>query len=120
MFDDNFFDLILDGPFTWDKNAYRFNRTEKDMHPYSVVNGKETLVIVHNVLGVDKKDLKLTIKNENEEYNNMSAFLSPCIHLNDRTDHQHTGSCRSDATGKQCSKRQKAHIDPWRTCQISG
>ena len=65
MFDDNFFDLILDGPFTWDKNAYRFNRTEKDMHPYSVVNGKETLVIVHNVLGVDKKDLKLTIKNEN-------------------------------------------------------
>lgn len=69
MFDDNFFDLILDGPFTWDKNAYKFNRTEKDMHPYSVVNGKETLVIVHNVLGVDKKDLKLTIKNENGKTN---------------------------------------------------
>ena len=76
MFDDNFFDLILDGPFTWDKNAYKFNRTEKDMHPYSVVDGKETLVIVHNVLGVDKKDLKLTIKNENGKIKHNNKTLN--------------------------------------------
>ena len=34
------------------------------MHPYSVVDSKDVLIIVHNVLGIDKKDLKLTIKNE--------------------------------------------------------
>jgi HSP20 family molecular chaperone IbpA len=64
MFDNDFFSLILDDPFTWDKNFYKFNRTEKDMHPYSVIDGKDSIVIVHNVLGVDKKDLKLSIKRE--------------------------------------------------------
>lgn len=67
MFEDNFFTLLLEDPFTWDKNSYRFNRAEKDMHPYSVVDGKQSLVIIHNVLGVDKKDLKLTIKKENRK-----------------------------------------------------
>ena len=62
---------------------------------------------------------KLEDYNENEEYNNMSAFLSPCIHLDDRTDHQHACSGRSDTTGQHCSKGQKTHIDPWRTCQVS-
>lgn len=64
MFDNDFFNLILEDPFTWDKNSYKFNRSEKDMHPYSVVDSKDVLIIVHNVLGIDKKDLKLTIKNE--------------------------------------------------------
>lgn len=64
MFEDNFLNLLLEDPFTWDKNSYRFNRPEKDMHPYSVIDGKQNIVIVHNILGIDKKDLKLTIKNE--------------------------------------------------------
>ena len=68
MFDNDFFSLILEDPFTWDKNFYKFNRTEKDMHPYSVVDGKEFIVIVHNVLGVDKKDLKLSILRERKTY----------------------------------------------------
>ena len=67
MFNGNFFNLFLEDPFTWDKNSYKFNRTEKDMHPYSVVDNKQSITIVHNVLGVDKKDLKLTIKNENRK-----------------------------------------------------
>jgi len=67
MFEDNFFSLLLNDPFTWDKNSYKFNRPEKDMHPYSVVDNKNSIVIVHNILGVDKKDLKLTIKNENRK-----------------------------------------------------
>lgn len=68
MFDNDFFSLILEDPFTWDKNFYKFNRTEKDMHPYSVIDGKESIVIVHNVLGVDKKDLKLSILRERKTY----------------------------------------------------
>lgn len=67
MFEDNFLSLLLDDPFTWDKNSYRFNRAEKDMHPYSVIDGKKSLIIIHNILGIDKKDLKLTIKNENKK-----------------------------------------------------
>lgn len=67
MFEDNFLSLLLDDPFTWDKNSYRFNRAEKDMHPYSVIDSKKSLIIVHNILGIDKKDLKLTIKNENKK-----------------------------------------------------
>jgi HSP20 family molecular chaperone IbpA len=68
MFDNDFFNLILEDPFTWDKNFYKFNRTEKDMHPYSVVDGKESIVIVHNVLGISKKDLKLSVKREGKTY----------------------------------------------------
>ena len=28
MFEDNFLSLLLDDPFTWDKNSYKFNRAE--------------------------------------------------------------------------------------------
>lgn len=64
MFEDNFLSLLLEDPFIWDKNAYKFNRPEKDMHPYSVIYNEKSVVVVHNILGIDKKDLKLTIKNE--------------------------------------------------------
>lgn len=50
-------------PFDWDKNFYKFMRDEKDMHPYSVNQNKDgSITIVHNVLGLDKKDLKLSVK----------------------------------------------------------
>ena len=51
-------------PFDWDKTLYKFNRAEKDMNPYSIVNKKDEVIIVHNILGIDKKDLKLQVKVE--------------------------------------------------------
>ena len=42
-------------PFDWDKTLYKFNRAEKDMNPYSIVNKKDEVIIVHNILGIDKK-----------------------------------------------------------------
>lgn len=65
MLDFDFIDFL--DPFTWDKNIYKFNRGEKDMHPYSIVNNEKVFIIVHNILGVDKKDLKLSIKPENNK-----------------------------------------------------
>ena len=43
MFDFNLDDLFnaIDMPLDWDKKAYMFNRNEKDMHPYSVINNKK-------------------------------------------------------------------------------
>ena len=59
---DDIFDLILN-PFNWDKNFYKFTRDEKDMYPYTVNQGKDgSITIVHNVVGLDKKDLKLSTK----------------------------------------------------------
>lgn len=55
----------LENPLDWDKNNYRFNREEKDMHPYSISNLKDKSIITHNVLGIDKKDLKLNLTREN-------------------------------------------------------
>ena len=65
MFDKDVIDLFLN-PLDWDKNFYKFNREEKDMHPYSVNDVKDKVIIVHNILGIDKKDLKLTRKIENK------------------------------------------------------
>lgn len=67
MFDFNLDDLFnaIDMPLDWDKKAYMFNRDEKDMHPYSIVNLKDKTIITHNILGVDKKDLKLSLTREN-------------------------------------------------------
>ena len=62
------FDFDLDNlfnSFDWDRKNYKFNRDEKDMHPYSVINNKKETIIVHNVLGVDKKDLKISLNKEN-------------------------------------------------------
>lgn len=64
MFNDDFLTLFLE-PLDWDKKSYRFTRDEKDMNPYSVKNTKTETIIVHNVLGIDKKDLKLVVKVEN-------------------------------------------------------
>ena len=60
-FDDIFTPILLD----WDKKNYRFNRGEKDMHPYSISSDEEKTIIVHNVLGINKEDLKVTKEKEN-------------------------------------------------------
>ena len=52
---------LFDWFFNWDKDFYKFTRDEKDMYPYSVVeNENGSITIVHNVVGLDKKDLKLS------------------------------------------------------------
>lgn len=59
-FDLSFLNDMMKDPFNWDKEAYKFNRDEKDMHPYSMTNTKDKVIITHNVLGIDKKDLKIS------------------------------------------------------------
>lgn len=67
MLDNELNDLVnlFFEPFDWDKKGYRFNRDEKDMSPYSIIKTKDSMTIVHNILGIDKKDIKLTRKIEN-------------------------------------------------------
>ena len=64
MFDNDIIDLFFNDPFNWDKKSYKFNRDEKDMHPYSIINNDNTSIIVHNVVGINKKDLKLRYERE--------------------------------------------------------
>lgn len=65
MLDKELFDLFLGNPFDWDKDFYSFNRDEKDMHPYSIVeNAKGGYVITHNILGINKEDLTLSKETE--------------------------------------------------------
>lgn len=65
MFRDEDLINLLFEPLDWDKKSYKFNRGEKDMSPYSIYNTDKSTTIVHNVLGVDKRDLKLIRKSEN-------------------------------------------------------
>ena len=67
MFNDKDFDILIDSlfPFDWDKKNYKFNREEKDMHPYSLKATDKEVIITHNILGIDKKDLKITRESEN-------------------------------------------------------
>lgn len=56
----------LFNPFDFDKSFYKFNRDEKDMYPYTIQNDKEKkiITITHNVLGLNKEDIKLARKVE--------------------------------------------------------
>lgn len=65
MFDFNFDDIFTPILLDWDKKNYRFNRGEKDMHPYSISSDEEKTIIVHNALGINKEDLKVTKEKEN-------------------------------------------------------
>lgn len=58
---------FLVSPFDWDKEFYRFNRWEKDMNPYSIKYNKDngSVIMSHNILGIDKKDLSVTVNPEN-------------------------------------------------------
>ena len=64
MKENDFIDLLFD-PFNWDQKSYKFNRAEKDMNPYSVYTSDTEVTIVHNVLGINKEDLRLIRKKEN-------------------------------------------------------
>lgn len=56
---------LLFNPFAWNKEVYQFNRLEKDMKPYSVHKNDNGVTLVHNVVGVDKKDLSVRLMEEN-------------------------------------------------------
>jgi HSP20 family molecular chaperone IbpA len=57
--------LDLFNPFDWDRGFYKFDRSEKDMNPYSIYNKEGEIVLVHNILGINKEDLKISTKTEN-------------------------------------------------------
>lgn len=60
--------MLLDSwftPFDWDRDFYNFRREEKDMHPYSIISKNNETILVHNVVGIKKEDLKVSIKTEN-------------------------------------------------------
>lgn len=59
--------LLLDDLFDFDRNFYNFVRAEKDMTPYTVINKDKQTILVHNVIGINKEDLKVTMKTENGE-----------------------------------------------------
>lgn len=58
---------LLDTWFDFDRDFYNFKRNEKDMHPYSIIRNPEKgeTILVHNVLGINKEDLDVSIKTEN-------------------------------------------------------
>lgn len=88
------FDDFLD-TFDWDKKNYRFSRDEKDMHPYSVVNTKDNSIIVHNIVGINKEDLKLI-----------------CLKENGDTYIKIEGKTKDSMTGKEYSISSRFAIDP--------
>lgn len=61
-------DLLID-PLGFDKTFYRFDRWEKDMNPYSVKydEKQKKVILSHNILGIDKKDLSIAIKVEDRK-----------------------------------------------------
>lgn len=66
MLSNNMIDLFVN-PFGWDKEFYKFNRFEKDMNPYSIKEDKKNgrVILTHNILGIDKKDLNIVVEPEN-------------------------------------------------------
>lgn len=59
--------FFLDDLFDFDRKFYNFVRPEKDMTPYTVVNKENKTILIHNVVGINKEDLKITTKTENGE-----------------------------------------------------
>ena len=95
MFDEDF-NILIDSlfPFDWDKKNYKFNREEKDMHPYSLKTTDKEVIITHNILGIDKQDLKITRESEN----GITFILI-------------TGKTKDTITGKEYSINSRFNID---------
>ena len=56
---------------------------------------------------------------KDEKDHNVAFSLSPGIHFDHRTHHQHTGSGGSNTAGKQSSQCKKSYIYSWRTRKIA-
>jgi HSP20 family molecular chaperone IbpA len=89
-------DLLIDSffPLDWDKKAYSFNREEKDMHPYSVSQNDKATIITHNIVGIDKEDLKIST----EYVNGVAQIII-------------TGKTKDSITGKEYSINSKFTLD---------
>ena len=81
-------------PLDWDRKSYKFNREEKDMHPYSIKNEKEKSIITHNILGINKEDLQITKECEN-------GIVSLII----------KGKTKDSITGKEYSINSRFNLD---------
>ena len=89
-------DLLIDSffPLDWDKKAYSFNREEKDMHPYSYSQNEKATIITHNIVGIDKEDLKIST----EYVNGVAQIII-------------TGKTKDSITGKEYSINSKFTLD---------
>ena len=89
-------DLLIDTffPLDWDKKAYSFNREEKDMHPYSCSQNEKATIITHNIVGIDKEDLKIST----EYVNGVAQIII-------------TGKTKDSITGKEYSINSKFTVD---------
>jgi len=55
--------------FDFDKEFYNFTRPIRDMQPYEIVRQENKAIIVHNVLGISKDDISVTVeKVRNADY----------------------------------------------------
>lgn len=48
----------------FDKEFYRFTRNLKDMYPYEIVRKDNQATIIHNVVGLSKDDIKISLERE--------------------------------------------------------
>lgn len=92
----NEIEAIIDSmfPLDWDKKSYKFNRDEKDMHPYSIKNDKDKTIITHNILGINKEDLLIT-----NECENGTTFIAI------------KGKTKDNITGKEYSVNSRFALD---------
>lgn len=46
--------------FDFDKEFYRFTRDIKDMSPYQIIRKDDRAIVIHNVVGLGRDDIKIT------------------------------------------------------------
>ena len=56
--------MFFDDFFGWDREFYNFERAIRDSAPYKIYRDEKEVTIIHNVLGIDEKDLNVDIKQE--------------------------------------------------------
>ena len=52
----------------FDKEFYRFTRNLKDMYPYEIVRKDNQAIIIHNVVGLSKDDIKISLEKDKVNY----------------------------------------------------
>ena len=48
----------------FDKEFYRFTRNLKDMYPYEIIRKDNRATVIHNVVGLSKDDIKISLERE--------------------------------------------------------
>lgn len=48
----------------FDKEFYRFTRNLKDMYPYEIIRKDNQAIVIHNVVGLSKDDIKIFLERE--------------------------------------------------------